>query len=99
MHTPDEPIRALKRRSHAPVRNTASPPQQPPPTQHRVERAALDQRDRPGGLSVPVVVVTNPRFATSTSTVRSHAMSTLKPTYDGPARALDGDEVAHDRSR
>src|SRR5829696_1383100 len=26
-------------------------------------------------------------------------MSTLKPTYDGPARALDGDKVAHDRSR
>ena len=39
MHTPDQPTRALKRRSHAPVRNTASPPQQPPPTQHRVERA------------------------------------------------------------
>ena len=30
MHTPDQPTRALKRRSHAPVRNTASPPQQPP---------------------------------------------------------------------
>ena len=26
-------------------------------------------------------------------------MSTFKTTYDGPARALDGDKVAHDRSR
>jgi len=34
-----------------------------------VERAALDQRDRPGALSVPVVVVTNPRVATFAVTV------------------------------